>query len=96
MKHFSCAVAVLCALMVSGCRADEDNKTITQLQSEIEQKQAAIERIKINGNYKRIIPEETVCINGVLYYEWDAYGAAGTFAPAVNPSTMSFMHCTYQ
>lgn len=85
--------AIALMLLATGCKADvDDGKTVTQLQAEIAQKQAALERAKVTGGYPNVRPS-AVCAYGVLYYTATTYGGSNIYTPAISSETLQPQRC---
>lgn len=72
-------------LATAGCEASpDDTNSISQLEAEIAQKEAALERAKVSGGYPNATPS-AMCVYGVLYYVSVTYGGSRVYSVAISP-----------
>lgn len=72
-------------LVVTGCNARNESKSIEQLKAEIAQKEAS-------GGYD-VKNLEAVCVNGILYYRTHIYGGNYSHTVAINPDDKMPWRC---
>ena len=89
MKH----VLLMLTLMsvMTGCNASE-GKSISELEAEVAQKQAALEAAKKTGGYPTATPR-AVCVNGVVYYSFNTYGGDRVYSPAISSENLAPKRC---
>lgn len=77
-------------LGITGCNASD--KTVAELEAEIEQKKIALEAAKKAGGYQNVqVP--AVCIRGVLYYVSNTYGGDRVYTPAISSTNLLPERC---